>query len=391
MFGKIEGVPRLLSLHLHHDHVAVMFSYFLSHSYIVLSATTVVFVVAYLRTDEIMAMIRNIFKQSVLIPAAPITEKNVPDQTGRVHIITGGYSGCGLGLAKILYGANATVYIAGRDQAKADAALSEITKAHPQSRGKAAFLRLDLSDLASISGAVQDFTSRESRLDVLTNNAGVMFPKKGSKSAQGHDLTIGTNCLGPFLFTNLLYPILTKTAKLNDSAPGSVRVTWAASIAVEWLSPSGGGMTLTPSGEPKILGIDKDYGQSKVGNIFLATEHARRHGSDVINVAWNPGNLKTPLYRTVPSAGMLVMGSMLHPMIQGSYTELYAAVAPAITPEKNGAYIIPWGRIGNYRADIMKATKGSKQGGTGMASRFYDWCEQETATFGGAVVNEARL
>ena len=146
----------------------------------------------------------------------------------------GGYAGCGKELSKILYGKNGTVYVAGRSKEKADAAIEEINKAHPSSDGKLEFLKVDLADLASVKASADDFLNREQRLDVLTNNAGVMIPPVGSKAAQGHELQMGTNVLGPFLFTQLLTPLLQKTAA--SSPPGSVRVTWAASTRNHFLS-----------------------------------------------------------------------------------------------------------------------------------------------------------
>lgn len=76
------------------------------------------------------------------------------------------------------------MYIAGRSKQKAEAAISEIEKENPSSRGRLEFLELDLADLASVARAASDFMSREDRLDVLTNNAGVCEPPVGSRTCQ---------------------------------------------------------------------------------------------------------------------------------------------------------------------------------------------------------------
>ena len=89
--------------------------------------------------------------------------------------MTGGYAGVGLELCKILYAHDATVCIAGRSETKAKSAISIIKKAAPNSSGQLEFLQLDLSDLSTIKPAVQTFTARQERLDVLVNNAGVRF------------------------------------------------------------------------------------------------------------------------------------------------------------------------------------------------------------------------
>lgn len=73
-----------------------------------------------------------------------------------------------------------------------------------------------------IKPSAEEFLSREKRLDVLSNNAGVMMSPQSSKTEQGYELQLGTNCLAPFLFTKLLTLMLVQTAKPN--LPGSVRV-----------------------------------------------------------------------------------------------------------------------------------------------------------------------
>jgi NAD(P)-dependent dehydrogenase (short-subunit alcohol dehydrogenase family) len=78
--------------------------------------------------------------------------------------------GVGKELCKILYQHNGTVYIAGRSQSKADTAIEEIKQAYPSSDGKLEFLHVDLADLPTIKKSVENFMSREQRLDVLTNS-----------------------------------------------------------------------------------------------------------------------------------------------------------------------------------------------------------------------------
>ena len=296
--------------------------------------------------------------------------------------MTGGYAGCGYELVKILYEKNATVYVAGRSQDKASVAIEQLKKAYPASKGKVEFLKLDLSDLSTVKPAAEEFMSKESRLDVLTNNAGVMVPPKGSKDAQGNELQLGTNCLGPFLFTKCLLPVLERTAK--ESPAGSVRVTWAASLAVAVQSPKGG-VTFEKDGNVKqfLSGPEPCYGQSKAGNTYLAAEFAHRYGKDgIISVSWNPGNLKSELQRHLPAIQNFVLESfLLHPAIFGAYTELWAACSPEITASQNGAYIAPWGRVKNTRSDVVAGMKRISEGGTGTAEKFWDWCEKMTEKY----------
>jgi retinol dehydrogenase-12 len=140
--------------------------------------------------------LKSFWNQSFRIPAPPLTEKNLPDQTGKVHVVTGGYAGVGQELARILYSKNATVYVAGRSLDKANISISATKFLFPSSKSRIEFLKLDLADLSTINKSAEEFMAKESRLDVLVNNAGVMFPPAGEKDEQGHELQMGTNVLG---------------------------------------------------------------------------------------------------------------------------------------------------------------------------------------------------
>jgi retinol dehydrogenase-12 len=100
-----------------------------------------------------------------------------------VFIVTGGYAGVGLELVKILYQKNSKIYIADRSAQKGSQAIQNIKTAFPNSNGLLEFLLLDLADLTTIKSSVEYFLAKETRLDILWNNAGVMTPPKASKSA----------------------------------------------------------------------------------------------------------------------------------------------------------------------------------------------------------------
>ena len=99
-------------------------------------------------------------------------------------IITGGYSGVGFQLAKLVYAQNATVYLAGRREMEGLRAMKDITSSFPNSRGKLQFLAVDLSDLNSVKQSAENFLAKEKRLDVLINNAGVMGAHREETTAQ---------------------------------------------------------------------------------------------------------------------------------------------------------------------------------------------------------------
>ncbi len=117
-------------------------------------------------------------------PSPTLTERNLPNQKGKVFIITGGASGIGLELATILYQAGGKIYIAGRSRVtalqKIEAIKSSVRDA--SSAGQLEYLPLDLSDLNTVKASVASFKSKESKLDVLWNNAGVSLPPPSAVS-----------------------------------------------------------------------------------------------------------------------------------------------------------------------------------------------------------------
>ena len=220
-----------------------------------------------------MSALKNALGQSVMVPKPALTENNLADQTGKIYIVTGANTGIGKDLTGILYSKNATVYAAGRSTEKVAAAIEDLKKAHPKTQGRLEILKLDLADLPSIKGSAQEFMGREKQLHVLWNNAGVMMPPHGSKTQQGHELQMGTNCLGAYTFTQHLKPILESTAQA--SPPNTVRVAWAGSLAIDFGSPKNG-VRFDEKGNAKVEGNPPtNYGASKAGNLFLAQQFAK--------------------------------------------------------------------------------------------------------------------
>lgn len=193
--------------------------------------------------------------------------------------MTGANTGIGYEISRILYSKNATVYAAGRSEEKVAKAINTIRQAHPSSTGRIVYLHLDLSDLTTIKASANAFLAEEKRLHLLFNNAGVMTPPDGAKTAQGYELQLGTNCLGPFLFTKLLVPVLAETAR--TAQPNSVRVIWVSSSVGETLSPRGG-VEMDNLDYKRDKNSMQKYAVSKAGNYYHATEFARRHVKDGI-------------------------------------------------------------------------------------------------------------
>ncbi|MCJ1240241.1 hypothetical protein MMC14_008241, partial [Varicellaria rhodocarpa] len=319
-------------------------------------------------------------------PKAPLTESNLPRQDGKVFIITGGSSGIGFELARILYYAGGTVYIMSHHERRALQAIETI-KASPaapptaeSSRlGVLKFIHLDLADLSTVPTAVASFQSAETRLDVLFNNAGIASAPLDMKTAQGLEPHFGTNCLGPFLLTKLLLPTLNSTAAMAPA--NSVRVIWTSSILVELGAPEGG-MTITQLRDPS-KNRNEHYSASKAGNWFLASEYQNRFGDKgVIHLTTNPGSLRTNTWRTTPKIYYWPFYPILSRPVDGAHTNLWVAFSKDITSSDGGRYAMPFGRWHpGQRHDVVLALKSKEEGGTGEALGLWDWCEEQAKPF----------
>jgi len=314
------------------------------------------------------ALIMGVAWSQFFPPTPNLTEQNLPSQKGKVFIVTGGASGIGFELATILFQAGGKVYIAGRSESKARQSIEQIKAPTRDTPGQLEYLPLELDDLTTIKASVQAFQAKERKLDVLWNNAGISLPPLGSISKQGHELQLATNCLGPFLFTQLLLPSLHAAMEEQSSTPGSVRVVWTSSQIVDLSAPTGGPAMADIASPPP----DKtqNYVASKTGNWFLAAELAR--------AAAIPGSLLRHA-----SWMKLLSAPLLHRPRMGAYTELWAGLAPELTLEAHGgAYVVPWGRLHPApRGDLLDALKSEAEGGTGRAREFWEWCERQTADY----------
>lgn len=318
-------------------------------------------------------------------PKPRFTEANLSRQDGRVFIVTGGNSGIGLALIKLLYPTGAKIYLACRSEERAKAAMEEVvneynagltsgddTQAQP---GELVYMHLDLNDLRTIKASAAFFAQREARLDILWNNAGVAGVPAGTKTTQSIEAHIGVNCVGPLLFTQELVPQL--RAAVKASHPGATRVIWTSSMIIERFAPEGG---VNFSELDRINAAGKgsenasvDYATSKAGNWFLAAEGARRWGSDgILSVTQNPGMINTTVWKHQPNWLMAALQPTFYPARMGAYTMLFAGFSGEVGLEKNGVYILPFGRVQekNVRADIVKAIEERKP------KEFWEWCER---------------
>ncbi|KAK8036277.1 NAD(P)-binding protein [Apiospora rasikravindrae] len=338
---------------------------------------------------------------------APLREDNLTSQVGKVFIVTGGSSGLGYDLARVLYGAGGKVYILTRTRQHAEDAIARI-KAHYQDsndgmpetqRGVLEFIHVDLLDFATVQAAAQQFLQCEGpngRLDVLFNNAGTGAVSNAPKSKQGCEYHFCVNSIGAHLLTRLLMPMLSKTAAQNPK--DTVRVVWPASMLVEMMSPKDGIRKTFLENPDSVTNQNELYSSSKTANWFLASEFTRRqlaaeqaagvtattHSPRVVHIAGNPGNYVTNIWRSVPAWTYYLTRPILRDPIHGVETYLWMAFSDSVTFERvlAGGYAICDGRWHpGQRTDLLLALKGVDEGGSGRASEYFDWYEATVKDF----------
>ena len=136
------------------------------------------------------------------------TQNDIPDQSGKVIVITGANSGLGLECTRTLAAKGATIVMAVRSIKKGEAARDEVLAAVPDARLD--LMTLDVGNLASVREFAAAFKAKYDRLDVLMNNAGVMAIPR-SETADGFETQIGVNHFGHFALTGLLIDVIVNT------------------------------------------------------------------------------------------------------------------------------------------------------------------------------------
>ncbi len=273
---------------------------------------------------------------------------DVPDQTGRVAVITGSNTGIGYHTAEILAGHGALVVLAVRDLEKGNAAAKRINSASPQARVEVQ--ELDLSSLASVREAAAAVGTAHPRIDLLINNAGVMYTPK-QRTVDGFELQFGVNHLGHFALTGLLLPRMMRVKRSRVVTVSSMAHRIMAAIHFDDLQWEHGYNRISA------------YGQSKLANLMFTYELQRRLAAkrrSTIAVAAHPGTANTELTRHLPPllrpADRLLMPLVVQSAAMGALPTLRAATDPEVT---GGQYYGPSG-IGEQRG-YPKLVDASKQ------------------------------
>jgi len=266
-----------------------------------------------------------------------------------VALVTGGNSGVGFEIFRALLIKGAKVYIASRNEARARTAFYKIQCDPEVHGGEYEFLHLDLGSLRSIREFAREFQSKEQRLDLLFNNAGIL-EAAGGTSKDGYEIHLGVNALGPYYLTKLLLPTILASKRQN---PGHLpRVCFSSSLSHHYATKKGFDPR-NPSGEKSksiFPSFIQAYSNSKMMTILTMLKFDRLYGKDVIFSAVNPGLVKTDIARSITRVSTVFVGQIIGPHIlqdasRGALTHLYAATAPE-TGKDGGGYYVPWARLG---------------------------------------------
>ena len=260
------------------------------------------------------------------------TAADVGDQSGRVAIVTGSNTGLGFDTALVLAARGARVVLAVRDVAKGEAAAAKLVGKVP--RADVAVQSLDVSSLESVRTAADELKSAYPRIDLLINNAGVMYPPK-QVTKDGFELQFGTNHLGAFALTGLLLENLLPVEGSRVVAVASIAHRIQAGIHFEDLQWE------------RSYNRVAAYGQSKLSNLVFTYELDRRLAAgdaSTIAVAAHPGVSNTELMRHIPGSGLpgfsTVAGLFTNSAEVGALATLRAATDPAVS---GGEYYGPDG------------------------------------------------
>ncbi|KAF8903480.1 NAD-binding protein [Gymnopilus junonius] len=306
-----------------------------------------------------------------------ISEDDLTDLHGKVAIVTGGNTGIGYGTVQFLARKGAKVYIAARNEQKALDAIKQLEK-EGIADGKLEWLKLDLSDPRIAKKAAQDFLEKETRLDILVNNAALGPMGPFSLDQDGLLGIMVTNHISHFIFTDTLLPLLKTTSQKEGSDVRIINISSNAHDRNEVISFEGK-ESLNKDFGNSVNGRIDTYGYSKLANILHIKELQRRLDSENVNivcVAVHPGSVWTSgvksFLSSIPYLGKLievVFGSLFKSWRQGAYTSVFAAASPEVRQNKDlykGAYLTP----------VAKITKPSKSATNAkLATELYDTTE----------------
>ena len=232
---------------------------------------------------------------------------------GKTAVVTGANTGIGRVTAQELARMGARVVLACRSEDKARPVVDAITAAG----GQAEFLALDLADLTKVRLAAKALLEQHSTIDILVNNAGLAGAH--GTTADGFELTFGTNHLGPYLFTRLLQPALERAPAarvVNVASAGHYRAP-----GIDWEAVRRPTRTTTAFPE---------YCVSKLANVLFTRELVHHVPATVHTYSLHPGGVASDVWREVPWGLRHLMKLFMLSNEEGARTSLYCATSDAV-------------------------------------------------------------
>jgi len=229
-------------------------------------------------------------------------------------LVTGGNSGIGLALCKLLATSGQPespyptpkppqcyVYMGARDTAKGDAALKSITDAHPEAAGNIEVLKIDVADDASCAAAAETLKAKGVKLYAVVNNAGLGLAQEEA-GASGTEKIINTNVLGPKRVTEAMVGLVDQTeGRIVNTSSGVASMYLKAQDAALKAKLSNPEITfdeLTACMQEQIakdnVGMGKGYGLSKASLNALTLIQAKQYPNLKV-VSLSPGFIDTPM------------------------------------------------------------------------------------------------
>jgi NAD(P)-dependent dehydrogenase (short-subunit alcohol dehydrogenase family) len=239
------------------------------------------------------------------------------DLSGKLALVTGGYSGIGLETTRALARAGAEVVVPARRPENAREALGEGVEVD----------ELDLADLASVQGFAERFLASGRAIDIVINSAGIMACPE-TRVGPGWEAQFATNHLGHYALVNRLWPAISR----GDARVVAVSSAGHRRSAIRWDD------VMFQHGYDKWAA----YGQAKTANVLFAVQlDALARDAGVRAFALHPGGILTPLQRHLPRQEMVAAGwideegNALNPAgfktpEQGAATQVWAATSPQL-------------------------------------------------------------
>lgn len=292
------------------------------------------------------------------------TAADIPDQSGRTAIVTGANSGLGYDTAAALAAKGARVVLAVRNLDKGNEAVDRIKKSAPNA--VVSLAELDLSSLGNVRRAADELRAAHPRIDLLINNAGVMYLPNRETTEEGFEMQFGTNHFGHFALTGLLLDNLLSVEGSRVVTVSSVGHRIMARIRFE-----------DPHFETGYNRV-RAYGQSKLANLMFTYELQRRlaaKGAETIAAAAHPGFSDTELMRYIPVfVPDLVWKIFTQPADKGALPTLRAATDPGV---QGGQYYGPDG-IGEVKGSPKLVASSAQSHDEDIQRRLWTMSEELT-------------